>query len=174
MLILELHTKEMDQNYDYNCFMLETPFKNWDNLLEMIDDEDVYDNEKGEFGKEDEPHVTILYGLHGEVPFKEMKKITDEVDGSVDLKIKGIDVFKNEEYDVLKLNIESDTLHKLHNEACNHPYTNEYDEYNPHMTVAYLKKGKGKKYTQYFEPSIGLNSNKFSYSTVEGKKYYWD
>jgi len=154
--------------------MLETPFKNWRNLLEKIDDEDVYDNEKGEFGKEDEPHITILYGLHGEVSFEKMKQITDNHDGLVDFNVTGIDCFENEDYDVLKLNIKSEDLNKLNSEACKHPYTNDYDEYHPHMTVAYLKKGKDKKYIEYFEPSLQLSSNKFSYSTTEGKKYYWD
>lgn len=165
----------MTEECDYNCFMLETPFKNWENVIEKIDDEDVYDNEKGEFGKEEEPHITILYGLHSEVPFKNIKEITDKFDkDEVTFEVKGVDYFDSPDYDVLKLNIESEDLNKLNSEACNHPYTNEYNEYNPHMTIAYLKKGRGKKYTKYFEPSLVMSSNKFSYSTTEGKKYYWD
>lgn len=174
MLILELHIKDMTEEYDYNCFMLETPFKNWDNLLEKIDDKDVYDNEKGEYGKEDEPHITILYGLHNEVSFDDIKKITDKAEKPINFEVKGIDYFESEEFDVLKLNVESESLRTLNEKACGHPYTNEYDTYNPHMTVAYLKKGKGKKYTQYFEPSLAMSSETFSYSTTEGKKYYWD
>ena len=174
MLILELHTKNMEQEYDYNCFMLETPFKNWNKLLFEIDDSDVYDNEKGEFGKENESHITILYGLHGDIPFSRIKKITDNYKEPIGYNISGIGVFQNEDYDVLKLDIESEGLRKLHNAACKYPYTSDYDEYHPHMTVSYLKSGMGKKYSKIFEQPLQKESNRFSYSTVDGKKYYWD
>lgn len=175
MLLEKLHIEDMSQEYSYNCFMLETPFKNWNNLLDKISGSDLYIDENGGLGKENESHITILYGLHGEISFESIKELTDSFGKkNVEYKITGIGKFSNDDFDVLKLNIESDDLNKLNSLACVYPYTNDYDTYHPHMTLAYLKKGMADKYLREINNPIVKTSNKFSYSTVNKKKYYWD
>ena len=45
--------------------MLYFSFSNWKEFVRnLIKEEDIYDDEENDFGYEDEPHCTILYGLH--------------------------------------------------------------------------------------------------------------
>lgn len=48
---------------DYGCLMLEVNFNNWDNCLKLVSDDMVYDDDKQSFGKETDPHITILFGF---------------------------------------------------------------------------------------------------------------
>ena len=107
-----------------------------------IKQEDLFEGEG--YGVEKEPHVTVLYGLHTadtDVIAECVKEF-----GSVSFKFKGLSLFENEEYDVLKFDIESQDLTHLNNCLSALPHTNEYPTYNPHCTIAYIKKGLGKNY----------------------------
>jgi hypothetical protein len=62
--------------------ILDVNKKSWKELQDMIDDDDLYNEEAGDsYGRENEPHVTILYGLHDdkdkdiEVDIKEIKTL---------------------------------------------------------------------------------------------------
>lgn len=54
-------------------------------------------------------------------------------------------------------------------------FTNSYPDYIPHMTVAYLKPGMGKKYTKLKNPLIGVTqrAKEFTFSTKDSKKTKW-
>mgnify|MGYP003352094323 CR=1 FL=1 len=43
-----------------------------------------------------------------------------------------------------------DKLNALNKQLCKFPYTNDYPDYKPHITIAYVKKGLGKKYLDIF------------------------
>ena len=133
-----------DNSHSFGCVMLELDIDNWKEITSFIKKEDVYDVEG--FGIEDEPHVTLLYGLEKSVTTDDVKeKLKDFKD--IDVKIESIDIFENEYFDVVKFNVKKtkqlqsifDTLSKL-------PNQNKYKDYIPHITIAYVKKGKGKKY----------------------------
>ena len=59
--------KEGD-TYNYGCAMLYFDFPQMNKIHDAIDPKDLY-TEEGDrtFGIEDEPHCTLLYGLHKEV-----------------------------------------------------------------------------------------------------------
>ena len=163
--------------FEYGCIMLKVPRnEEWNNVLESIDEKDVYEDEDqpGRFGIETDPHVTVLYGTHdNEIEMEDIKEtILDRED--IDLKMIDISIFENEDYDVLKFGVESEDLMEFNSNLTeNYPYTNDYD-YHPHATIAYLKPGTGKKYTKVFEEDDQIEMeglNEITYSRViEGEK----
>lgn len=127
----------------YGCVMVDVPFNNWDEITSMIDVNDLYKPK----GIERRPHLTLFYGLHKEVTFDQVKKTIDDFNGEIDIEIDGIDVFENADFDVVKLNIVSNkSLEILNHELSKLPSTVEYTDYKPHITIAFLNKGEGRKY----------------------------
>jgi len=136
------------------CVMLGVSPTNldWSNIISQIDDEDLY-TEGDNFGKEFEPHITILYGLHLDEGVR--KQILDHYSKNfpnIAIIAKSVSLFENEKYDVLKYDIEvTPELAELNKFLTdNFAFTNSYPEYHPHCTLAYIKSGEGKKYCDKF------------------------
>ena len=133
---------------NYSCIMVFLKYEQseWDIMQDLIDDDDLYEpkDETG-FGKEDHPHVTILFGLHEDISDKdiedEIKKIKNPK-----LKLGKVSSFTNENFDVLKFDIESEDLYKYNKNFSKFPNTTEFKNYHPHCTIAYVKSGLAKKY----------------------------
>lgn len=107
----------------------------------------IPDDELAEDGREDEFHVTALYGLHGE----DAEEIANLVSGFGPVKI----VFgetslfpadDKKDHDVVKIDIKGDDIHRLHKLLKKLDHTSTYPEYKPHLTLAYCKAGEGAKY----------------------------
>lgn len=156
-----------EQNYEYGCVMLHIDKAKILELYPSILEEDVYTENNGEdYGLKDYefPHVTILYGLHyNEIPVREVQDIFKDID-EVEISITGISMFDNDKFDVLKFTVESPALTELNKKLRKFPYTNSYDDYVPHMTIGYLKKGTAKKYLTDFKNPITVSSDKIVYS----------
>ena len=134
--------------YDYGAVMAAKNWpEGWDTMLSKIDRHDIYRGDDGTHGLETEPHVTVLYGLHDEVHEDLVCRICQGVEGPLEVDVTGLSTFENEDYDVLKLDVESKLLRKLNKAFRSFPHTNHYGDYKPHMTVAYLKKGHASKYS---------------------------
>ena len=99
---------------------------------------------KEDYGRETEPHVTALYGLLNHDPVAASAAIAGS--GPVTVKLGKLGMFESKDYDVLKVNVEGDSLHALNRRLRSQPYYSDYDDYKPHLTLAYLKKGEAKKY----------------------------
>lgn len=112
--------------------------------IDEIDDGDLYENPG--YGREEESHVTVLYGLYTDSPAvaKEIAHRTEKFT----VELSKISLFiDNPAFDVLKVGVRCPELHELNSLFRKKlEYTNRHDEYKPHVTVAYLKKGKGWKY----------------------------
>jgi 2'-5' RNA ligase len=140
-------------SYSYGCVMLFFDFPSLKGIQDLIKEEDLY-TESGDrsYGLEDEPHVTILYGLHEEVSkddvFDLLKPYRCE-----DLLLTKISAFENSKYDVLKFDVEDAVrglsyLHKMNKALAALPHTTDFPDYHPHSTIAYLKTGKAKEYIE--------------------------
>jgi hypothetical protein len=128
----------------------------------LIPDSDVYDIE--DYGREDDCHVTILYGLHDKTPDRVKKVVKGEK--PITFEIKETSVFENEEYDVVKFTVESKDLHRLNEKLRkNCSFSSTHPKYEPHCTIAYVKKGTGKKYagnTEFSGTTVTVDEIVFS------------
>ena len=96
-------------------------------------------------GREDEVHVTVLFGLHTN-DVDEVRGVLRGV-GPVKLRLGKSSIFEGDEFDVVKLGVVSADLvrlHKLLRGGCEHTLT--HPKYVPHCTVAYVRKGLGRKF----------------------------
>ena len=100
--------------------------------------ENIPDSQLSTKGREKESHVTVLFGLHDNTPFRVEKIINNTKTFEVELG--EISVFTdNEKFNVLKISVFSEKLKELNEKLQKLPHTNKY-EYNPHVTIAYIKK----------------------------------
>ena len=173
MKFLKNYLKFMEsKNYQWGCVMLEVEVDNWSEILKKIDDEDLYMAEDEHHGKQKDPHITILYGLDSSVIDEEVKVIFQDVKKE-DFKIDVLDInlFENEDYDVLKIEIRNNLLNKYYNELKKLPNHSSYPQFNPHVTIAYLKSGLGKKYVEK-NPDIKLKVKSIVYTKSNGEKIF--
>lgn len=131
-------------DYSYGCVMLgiKVPKEKWDMYQDFIDDEDVYEGDK--FGREDDPHITLLYGLHDTVQDDEVSDLVKKWT-PVEVKLSKVGMFESSEYDVIKFEFNNKELKKYNKQLVdNVEFTTSYPDYHAHMTIAYVKSGKGK------------------------------
>jgi 2'-5' RNA ligase len=139
VVILDFKDWIFESTKKYACVMAvfahPKPFINWTEA--NVPQKDVYEEE----GIEYEPHVTALYGLHT----NDYQEVEKHIKGfkSFDVELGAVSKFDTHpDYDVLKLSVESKELKELNKLLKELPYTSKYDEYVPHCTLAYVKKGR--------------------------------
>lgn len=150
------------------CLMvyLDIDESNWlDFVNEFVNKNDIYDIE--EYGIEKEPHVTVLYGLD-DINIDDLRKTVERECLFPTIKITGVSCFENEEFDVLKFSVEAPGLHNLNKVIReNFKYENRYNDYIPHITISYLKKGTAQKYLNQPFLEGDVNPKNFIYSYGE-------
>ena len=140
--------KEEKQTYNFGCVMLYFDFPEINKIHDTINPDDVYIQEGDRsFGYENEPHCTLLYGLHDGVTTNNIKKVLDKYTYTI-LKAHNASLFENPDYDVLKFDIKGDNIHETNKDLQQYPFTSNFPDYHPHMTIAYLKPGSGKRYVK--------------------------
>ena len=114
---------------------------------EHIPDNELYTDDKpGHLGREDEIHLTVLYGLHADSPQQTKELVSKTKPFPVHLTKIGI-FSTNPDFDVVKINIDGDELRDLNARlAKNCQHTNRHGSYQPHVTIAYVQKGDGWKH----------------------------
>jgi len=138
----------------------------------------IPDYELGNDGREDDPHVTVKYGLHTDDP----KKVAEVVGGvgAVHGTLTEVNAFYGEEtgkdYDVLIVKVSSPELHDLNSWIAERlEHTDTWPDYKPHATIAYLKKGLAKKYVEAFGSlDIPFEVNHVVFSNVNRVKSLCD
>lgn len=114
-----------------------------------IPNEDIFkDPDRPSFGREDEIHITVLYGLHSASPAETRYALSGTKSFTVELGTVSLFSDAEKPFDVVKISVKCPELHKLNKKIRSEvEYTNKYDDYQPHVTVAYVKKGRGWKYS---------------------------
>ncbi|WP_299464589.1 2'-5' RNA ligase family protein [uncultured Microscilla sp.] len=150
--------------------------KLWVSLLPDIDINDLYICPKaGVYGYEDTPHITALYEVHA-LPnaLEKVEVLLCSAQQEIEVQLTAISVFeqKDKDYEVLKFEVASPTLVQLHEALkAELKHTLQYETYQPHATIAFIKKGAAKKYTATkIEQPIKLSLSEAIYSDGRGNK----
>ena len=139
---------EEKREYQYGCVLIELNLEDWNSILDTISKEDLYLPDNEVYGMETNPHLTLLYGLHKEVSVEDIEKAINQFNiKDFKIEVDGIDIFENEQFDVLKMKVfNSKILNQMHLKLKELPNSDKYEQYSPHITIAYLKSGTGNKY----------------------------
>lgn len=108
----------------------------------------IPDSDLAEGGREEEPHCTAFFGLHDSDPAPVFEILSHF--RPVRLRTGKIGVFHRDDYDVLKIDVESDQIRRMNAAFRNLPHTSEFRNFVPHITIAYVKKGLGPVYALSF------------------------
>ena len=163
---------QVKQVHEYGCAMLYFNNPQLEEIHSQINPEDIYtEQDDNSYGLEGEPHTTLLYGLHPEVSDEEVfSRIRSEEFPST-ITLKNVSLFENDNYDVLKFDVEHPILNKVNKKLTELPYTTDYPDYHPHSTIAYIKKGKGKGYVKKFNGvSLSVVPEQVVYSKTDGSR----
>lgn len=171
MKLVDLLLENKEDSYDYGCAMLYFNFPDMEKVQGIISPDDLYEEEGDRsYGLENEPHTTLLFGLHDDVSLSDVQNVLGEFTFGT-CKVYNASLFENEKYDVLKFDVRGDSLHACNKALRQYPYTNDYPDYHPHMTVGYLKPGTGAKYTKMLKgQEFELVPTHAVYSEANGTK----
>jgi len=167
---------ESEDIHDYYSVQLDFPgLTTYDKVIEIIDKSDLLPLPKEDSrptGVEEEPHITVAYGFHDD--FKnEIEKLVEDY-GPIEVRFGNMKMFAdNPNHDCIVVEAKSKKLMQLRRALIREfPNTQTFDNYIPHLTLAYLKKGKadiydgqkcfltGKEATAYMLTCSGKNENK--------------
>ena len=131
--------------YQYSSVQINAPAILADQVIDwgnkMIVDKDVYcPPDDLIHGREDEVHVTLLYGIHSHTP--DESKILLSEQAPFEVKFGQVSIFTtNYEFDVVKIEVIGSGLFVLNNILkSNIKNTTCYNCFKPHATIAYIKK----------------------------------
>lgn len=167
---------EAKTEYDFSSTQINLPAALATRILEWGDEEvpdsDLFtDPNDPSFGREDEPHITILYGLHTADPKPVEKLLHGEK--SFQVTLGKLSLFTtNDKFDVLKIDAEGKGLHYLYKLFSNNlKATETYPRYIPHVTIAYVKKGKANHFvgSKVFQGET-FDADALVFSSKNGKK----
>jgi 2'-5' RNA ligase len=143
-------------------------------IQSKITEDELYEEEGDRtFGLENEPHVTVLWGIHSdEVSEDEVLDTIKGIEWKQPIIVGHLSLFENEKYDVLKLTADAEWLKEANKKLCESlPYSNDYPDYNAHVTIAYIKPGKGKELVERLdEIKEKIIPTKMVYSLPNGEK----
>lgn len=169
--MLEFKNWVLNESYSYSCVMATI---NYDHIVNWskknISEKDLYYKEN-KSGYELDPHVTVLYGLHTTNVDEIKEKLKNQE--KFDIKFGKVSKFTNDDYDVLKIEVESDTLRRLNDKLKSLKYTSAYNSYKPHCTLAYIKKDSCEELVgskEFFNKKIEVKELVFSPSSGETVK----
>lgn len=156
-------------DHKYSCVMAPLYGEARDRLIAlgaMVADEDLADD-----GREGDPHVTVRFGLHT----GDRGDVARIVEGTGDLfmRLGAVTLFEAEgrDYDVLKVDVESPDLHRMHWRLGALPHTDTHPEYHPHATIAYVKAGKGRAYMDRMAVlDVSAAASEVVFSDQDGQK----
>jgi 2'-5' RNA ligase len=108
---------------------------------QMIADEDIYCPLNDLIhGREDEIHITLLYGVHTESSYQAQSMLSGQ--NPFEVRLGCVSIFtNNKDFDVVKIEAISPSLFYFNQLLkTNIQNTPSYNTYHPHVTIAYIKK----------------------------------
>lgn len=166
--------KESKKYTGAGCVMIDFNFENWDELLESIVEDDIYEEDGKNYGLQPRPHLTLLYGILPEVTDEQILEcFKGFIEDDFKIEINGISIFDtNNNFDVVKLGVKlTQQLKEINKRLSDLPNSNQYSEYIPHITLSFIKKGKGGK---YIDPDYKYNVKEIKsiiYSRPDGSEF---
>ena len=115
----------------------------------------IADDLLAENGREDDPHITVKWGIDGDLA--ERAAYVLESFGPIPVRILGASVFESTEHDVVKLDVEGERLRELNALLAQLPNVDSHPDYVPHITVAYVKTGAGQAIADAINKAGGLD-----------------
>lgn len=165
---------EENHKYEYGCIMGILDNVASDLVMELnnklIPNECLYNEPGEEYGREQEPHITIKFGLTKNYPKETIGKVISYIKPFSAWLMK-INQFQNENFDVVKIDVKSDELMRWNKIFSKLPNEDKHPIYHPHLTLAYVLPGTGKNFIKYFKP-VQVNINRIKYSNPAAKYYY--
>ena len=135
-----------------------------------IPDDHIYtDPDDPTLGRDSEPHCTALYGIVGADASPIQACLAGC--GPITMTLGKVSMFETsveakKPYDVLKIDVHSDDLHRIHHLIKTATATEtKWPEYHPHLTVAYCKPGMARGYvgdTRFEGKTLTFSSITFS------------
>jgi hypothetical protein len=163
----------IEEGYDYSSTQFQCPESVANKVKAYkFNEDDLYYFPDGGGGKETDIHCTVLYGLHDATPSSELKEYFSGVK-PFKVNLGKISYFENKDFDVMKIDVDSDELRHINSDIkANFDNTQTYDEYNPHVTIAYIKKGYDRSnIDEYAFSGESFEIDSIEFSSKSGKKY---
>lgn len=140
----------------------------------VIEDKDLYNTDNPERfwirGRIDQSHITLRYGLLPSVQKKHVDAVLRELPIPDTIKVdEELQMFpspyKDDAYECIVAYVTSPEVFAFNNQLSLLPNVNTFTDYQPHVTVAYVREGwynehKGAVLTQTTLSTIGLNYGK--------------
>jgi 2'-5' RNA ligase len=133
--------------YEYSSVQINLPKLVADQIIKWgqdhISDEDLYDPPNDFLhGREDEIHVTILYGIHSSSCDEVYELLSTHY--PFEVKLGQVSLFTTDKsFDVVKIEADSPSLFYLNRLLRNNvECTQMYKSYSPHVTIAYTDKNR--------------------------------
>ena len=174
----------MEENLNTGCIMLSVPMMKqvvdrMHNDLEIILIGHGYRRDE-DFEFDKYVHITVAFGININTDINLIKEIVRNRPSY--FQITELSLFENDNFDIIKFDVMSSDLRILnHIIKSKMEVKSIYNEYHPHLTVAYVPKGMGRELIERlnkllyeemnfsFEPLT--HSNEYTYSTsMEGER----
>ena len=170
----EMVNENRDATAKKGCLMAMIPKESSDSILkfskQLINNNDLY-VENGEYGRETESHVTIRYGFLKDLNELEVRQLLKGQKPFV-VELTGLDKFvSSPQYDVAMFKVNSPVLKKLNELSGIYLNENDYPEYNPHLILAYVQKGKFSHIKEGLKLKVSIRE--ICYSPIQGGKSYF-
>ena len=152
--------------YEYASTQFDLPPAMAETIIAM--GRNVPENLLADNGREEKPHVTILYGIEDESPDKLTKALRGFGRVRIRLGSTGFFSIKDKGFDVVKVEVISEDIKRLRKavEKASTHHT-DFPDYKPHATIAYTVLGSGKRFAD--DRTLSGESVEFDTLVFSGK-----
>lgn len=175
----QLLLADKDKSQEFGCLMALVNKKDCIPIInfkkKLIKEEDLYHeidkNGKDEYGRELECHITLKFGFVRDLNELEIRQLLKEQKSFV-VELYELSKFDSDpDFDVIILKAKSPILNRLNQLSSIYPNQDEHPDYQPHLTLGYVKKGLFPNLQK--ELNLQILIDKVSYSPIQGGKSYF-